>query len=379
MPSENHTANLLKTIYRTLENIELWEDVLRIMCEMTGATKAIITTREKPSADIVISEVISEMSESPLLYGLSNDEIESYVTTYRDDDIWTEIENSRHPYVPYSLAQYLPLEDLKKSQLWKWLKPQGISDTIVAEIFNIDSHWIALNVYYEHSEKNVRRNIMDFLDMYLEEMQRAWLQGRKLRSADTLMSSGGVLIENYDFAAILIAPPRKVLWLNEQANEMLTKHNIGSVKNHKLSLMDKTIQKWITLHTTALFDHKGKGDAFGEDMNYSMKAAASELNIKINRMAKFDTVLGTGSPVFLLSLFPVGQPRRMTVQDMLDHPELTKTERQLVEHLSKDNTIASFANVRGSKEDAARHHWKNVKRKLGLFSHKQIAEAQNIS
>lgn len=376
MLSGQQDGKLIQLIYRSLENIEIWEDILQYLCEQTGATKAIITTREKPTANIVISETIQQMHESPLLYGLSNAEIESYVSTYREDDIWTAIENSRHPHVPYSLAQHLPLDELKQNNLWNWLEPQGISDSIVGEIFNTTSHWIAINIYYDHADKHIRRNIMDFLSSYLEEMQRAWRLGRELRSAEMLLTSGGVLIDHYDFAAILIAPPLKILWMNNQAIEVLAAQNIGAVNEGILRFSDKNIEKWIALHTKALFNHKNDVEDLSHDMNYSMYAKSSEIEIKINRMAKFDTVLGTGSPVFLVSVLPNGKFRKMTLKDMLSHPELTKTEKLLVQHLSQGNNIVSFSKARGTKEDAARHHWKNVKRKLGLFSHKQISTAR---
>ena len=370
------TANLnestfLRLLNRTLDDIEVWEDVLEFLCKETGAKKAIITTREVPSAEIVISEAISQMNQSPLLYGLSNEEIESYVIDYHEDDIWTKVENERRPYAPYSLAQHLPMSELKKSKLWNWLEPQGISDTIVAEVFSSPSHWIALNVYYDHADKPTRRNIFNFLSSFLPDIQRVWRLGQDIRSAQTLLSSGGVLIEHYDFAAILISPPSKILWINDKALSVLDQHNIGRVENGELRLRNLTEKKWIKSHTTALFNQNNLS-AIAEDMTYSMRSKLSNVEFKLSRVAKFDSVLGIGSPVFLVSLYPGGVVPQTTLAGMLGAADLTKTEKALVRHLSNGHSIKSFGEATGTSEHNARFHWKNIKRKLGLHSPKQI-------
>jgi len=373
MNINNIESKILRVLNRTLDDIEVWEDALKLLCDETGAKKAIITTRHIQSAEIVVSETIEQLNQSPLLYGLSNEEIESYVNEYHEDDIWTKVENERRPYAPYSLAQHLLIDELKKTRLWEWLEPQGISDTIVSEIFSSQTHWIALNVYYEYTDKKTRRKIFNFLNSFLPDMQRAWRQGQEIRSAESLLSSGGVLIDHYDFAAILMSPPNKVHWINDKALTLLTEQNIGLVESSILRLRNLKVQNWIKSHANALFDNKGL-NTLTDEMTYSMKSQSSNVEFQLNRMSKFDSILGTGSPVFLVSLIPNGVVVRPTIESLISHPDLTKTEKALVRHLSQGHSIKSFGEATSTTEDNARFHWKNLKTKLGLHSRKQISE-----
>ena len=361
--------SIIKTIYNTLESTEKWENVLRMICRETGASKAIITARIKTTSDVIIPPIAKQVHHSPLLYGLTEKDIDRYIYVYHNHDAWTIIEKENHPTTPYSLAKYLPLEKLKKTKFWEWLEPQGVTDSIVAEIYNNATHWIALNIYYELSDRKVQQNIFAFLRDYLPEMNKAWELGERLKTSDGIMVSGNEIIQRYDHAAILLAPPNRVIDSNRHAVELLDKMELGKIHNKTLRLKDRSVQAWISDQTKTMFDHRKPNSV---EQSYSIESKFPEVQYTLSRMSKFDEMLGTGSPVFLLSIYSEQSERNYTFDELINHPKITPKQREVLLHLAHGKKLNETPKLTGTKIDNVRKHWANAKKNLGLHSIKQV-------
>jgi hypothetical protein len=91
---------LQDAIYETISDINKWENVLQLFIKVTGATKGIITLRDRQTAELVIPTNVRQELSSPFVNGFSEEEIHSYITHYIKLDPWTEIENLYHPHKP---------------------------------------------------------------------------------------------------------------------------------------------------------------------------------------------------------------------------------------------------------------------------------------
>ena len=47
------------------------------------------------------------------------------------------------------MSAYISKDELQKTPFWKWLEPQGVSDTIVAELWHSDQACAAINLYID--------------------------------------------------------------------------------------------------------------------------------------------------------------------------------------------------------------------------------------
>ena len=147
-PSKNVRAStlipLLNLAFQTIPNVEKWEAVIRKLLAMTGARKGIMSLRSTTSADFVVP---SGVLDSPLIVNFDRSFVQSFVEEYIAHDPWTPIERAHHPHLPYVLSTHIAPAELRRSKFWEWLEPQGIDDTIVAEVGRSKGTWVGLNLY----------------------------------------------------------------------------------------------------------------------------------------------------------------------------------------------------------------------------------------
>ncbi len=73
---------LQDAIYETISDINKWQNALQLFIKVTGATKGIITLRDRQTAELVIPKDVRQELSSPFVNGFSEEEIHSYITHY---------------------------------------------------------------------------------------------------------------------------------------------------------------------------------------------------------------------------------------------------------------------------------------------------------
>lgn len=182
-----------------------WQAALSGLCAYTHAQKALISLRDKKTAEIVIPNDVSQDFASPLIYGFSEDQVEAFLGDFGEVDPWTEIERLNYPYFPYNMSRYLPQDQLRQSPFWQWLEPLNISECIVCELGRTETYWGALNLYFDTPTGTETQVVLERLKDVLPVLQSVWSSGRALQVAKTAANSlDMVLAAITDPAAIVL-------------------------------------------------------------------------------------------------------------------------------------------------------------------------------
>ena len=359
-------------IFETISDINKWNTVLKLLVEATGASKSILSLRDRLTAELVIPDNVSQELGSPLVYGFSEQEIHSYITHYIEHDPWTEIENKYHPDEPYALSTHVSLNDLKQSQFWEWLEPQGINDTIVFKIGDSSSrYWVAMNFYYlKEDGGNTQEQILEMVSEFQSIMNNAWNLGQKMRLSHVKSSQAEYFIEQQRQPTFLISSDKKVLQKNQKAQQLL--HSSDSPfylsSENTLRCHDSDLKKQLQNKIAQLEkNHITQLEATDEHITHQGK------HIQMSLIGDAESVLGENTATFLLTLCCSSEK-----QVVWENPLLTPRERELVEMLAKGKRVVDFQNHYNLSKSMAHKHWTNVKEKLKIKDRVDIYAAHQI-
>jgi len=353
---------LQQAIYKTIDDIEYWQEVLRLLCEVTGASKGIISLRDSLTAELVIPTDVRQELSSPLLYGFSEMEIGSYVTHYIEQDPWTPFEKLFHPSEPTSLAKFVDLKTLQNSEFWQWLEPQGITDTTVLEIGLSAPNWIAMNLYYPTKTDTIKKKVLQYTTKLQETMQDAWRIGQRLRASEQAPNRLGYFLERQPQAALILSAAGEIILENKKALTLKeTATNIYHLDNQRFGFNDPQLQLQLL---EAMQTLKISVDARLEEIKFSSQT----LDLTLTLIEKAEDQLGADSGARLLSIRPVSAQLLPIWNNVL----LTKRERQLVELLANGDKVVDFINHYQMSKSTGHFHWQNVKRKLEIKDRSEI-------
>lgn len=354
-------------IYKTIENIALWQDVLQMLCEVTGAKKGIITLRDRTTAELVVPTDVENDLSSPLLYGFSLEEIGGYIEHYIEFDPWTAFEKLHHPDKPIALTKYVKYEALVSSPFWEWLAPQGISDTVVLDIGTSYPNWIAMNLYYDGQDPAVKRKIVRYTTKLQQVMQQAWELGQKVRAAHLEPSRLGYFLDQQLDPSILFSPAGEIILLNHQAEQLCNPgESIFSCESKRLLIEDKKLNKQFL----KLLDDIGQVSQAQRLDKYEFKNGDFKLTLTL--IEKAEDPIGVDKAARLLTIRKLNQ----ALLCVWETPGLTNRERQLVEVLAGGGRIVDFSNQYGVTKSTSHFHWGNVKKKLNIVDRAQIVTLQ---
>ncbi|WP_171043944.1 LuxR C-terminal-related transcriptional regulator [Pseudoalteromonas phenolica] len=358
--------SLKNTIQKTTSNIESWQEVLHEISRLTGVKKGIITLRDRATAELFIPTDVQYESSSPLLYGFSSEEVGSYVTHYARFDPWTEFEKLYHPSKPYALSKYIDQQTLQNSEFWQWLKPQGISDTIVLDIGSSSNSWVAMNLYFLAEDTTTRENTLAVVTELQEVMVEAWEQGLLYRMSKAAPDSLLYFLNQQANPSILIDSNSLIVLENKKATKFL-KNNEAIFKDVKGHLKIKNIELKKEFRKAM---EKLKESQFSELAE--LVVADDKFLIKFALIEKAQNAIGEDKGLRLITVEETPQNELLATFPIWENPKLSKRERQLVELLANGNRVVDFYTQYNLKKSTGHFHWANVKEKLNVKDRSEI-------
>ncbi len=353
---------LRNAIEQTLPDINKWQNVLEIFVKITGASKGIISLRNRLTAELVVPTDVRQELCSPLVYGFSEEEIYHYITHYIEHDPWTDIENLYHPYEPYPLSKHIARKELENSLFWEWLEPQNISDTVVLEIGASSEYWVAMNLYYPIEDTTVKQCILDYTLEFQKTIQQVWKHGQAVRMAVLESPYIEYSLEQQPQPAFLIRSNRELLAKNKKAEQILKDQNTVFLvsQDKKLRLKNKKISEQIDLAI-----HSSKEKNFSKSNTKQIEIHYESMILKFTPIGDAENLLGENTAQYML-----------TIHQCLiwEHPSLTPRQKQLAEILAKGGRVVDFQNHYSITKSTAHLHWGEVKKKFNVKDRAEIHE-----
>ncbi len=357
-------------VFETVSDIDKWQYVLELLVRATGASKGIMTLRDRLTAELVIPTDVRQELSSPLVYGFSEQEVYSYISEYMAHDPWTEIENRYHPDEPYALSTHVSLQDLKNSTFWEWLEPQGIDDTVIFKVGDSSAkYWVAMNLYYSTESVNTKQ-ITHYLLEHKNIIRNAWKLGQKLRLGEHQSAYAEYFMEQQQMPCFLLNSKRQVLQKNQKAEQLLrsSASPFFVSADNLLRLQDKKLKNELQHTMNAL-----QQTPFAGHETPQQKIDCQNQCIQVCLIGKAQSLLGEDTALFLLSIYETNEK-----QVIWENPSLTRRESELVEILAKGGRVVDFQNHHGLSKSTAHMHWTHVKEKLNIKDRAQIHAAHQV-
>lgn len=371
-----HKNNMItELLYQTVTNIEVWQDVLAYLCNETGAPKGIIMLRDKGDAELFISKNIHTELESPMLYGLSGEDIESYITEYYKFDPWTNIEKNYHPVRPYAMSKYLPIKNLKETKFWEWLEPQGINDSVVVELYDSKNYWISINLFLDGNDEKTKKLSLIVLENLQLLMNKFWHLGLQYKMSNSSPEGLVYFLEQQTSPSILIDCNLKVIHTNKKADIILsTPNNLIKRAAGHLFIRNNGKQKLFKETVVNLSSVE-----FNPILPPTTVINLDSWSCNVTLLSEAQNVIGEDTALRLLT-FQTNISRLKEDKNLpiWETPILTRREKELVKVLALGGMIVDFQNKHKLAKSTAHAHWGNVKKKLKISDRAQIFAKHQI-
>lgn len=355
-------TSLIPLIYEVIEEPKKWYQVLEAICRQTGASKGVLFLRNRLTAKLFIPPRMENHFESPLLYNFDEEYIQSFVETYSQLDPWTPIEKLYHPFRPYALSSYLPIEKLRESQFWEWLEPQGITDTVVTEIGMLQKQWIGLNIYFAYEDDVIRNRVLQVLTELLPHLRKAWQVAEIVREGTLAINRSQRFLETLEQAAVLIHHDGSLISANEKARHL--------DESPVIFLKDQMHFKSSDVST------KVKETILELDENPNerqmMEFDIEGYSLTLSRMGPIEDILGMDTATRLLVFKPNTIGKTFLSRPIWDNPIFSDIEKELVYHLAHGGTVKEFKGSQDLSRFGSDYHWRTVKKLLQVKHPREI-------
>lgn len=348
MDLKSLSGSLVHTIVDPLR----WQTALGHLCAFTHTKKALISLRDKQTAQIVIPNDVNADFASPLIYGFDETQVATFLADFTDVDPWTEIERIQHPYFPYQMSRYLPLADLRRSAFWKWLEPQQIDECIVCELGRTDTYWAALNLYFKAVDAEKTAFTLERLKDVLPLLQSVWASARELQIARTAVRSLDMALSTIQDPAALVLQNGEIVALNSPMQRFLEQHRAPAVPGKRLSLPANLPLNPSENVGNLEISRTAPTDARGE--------------VKINSFHSTSFADGEMRDTFLVSIEPHKAQLLNAGQDVWDIPTLTTRESTLVRLVANGMKFNEAQAEMGVSYPRVMQLWKSARDKLGV-------------
>lgn len=365
---------LKDAIYQTIDDINLWHEVLQQIADITGITRGTISLRDRATGDFVVPDHIWQGMDHPLLLGWTQKENDLYLNDFMHLDPWIEIERLFHPTRPYALSEHIDTETLKQSPFWEWLDIVGIGDTVVADIGSTPPYWVSINLFYPADDFATRDASLRLLTQLQKTMQNAWRYGLQVRASSAERERLECLLELQLEASILVDSAGKNLYENSPARAYLDNKKFSVSRSGDCVCFSNTdIQKW--------YEQSRK-----ENGSEKMKARSAEhlsisdetFNIALTFIGGVEEKTGAAQDLFVLTLKDHTETNESDLHPVWESPQLTRRERQLVEFMAKGGRIADFVRKHEMAKSTGHFHWANVKSKLNVKDRAELISRHQI-
>ncbi|WP_421847620.1 helix-turn-helix transcriptional regulator [Marinomonas sp.] len=359
---------LTQLLYKTITNIDAWKHVLEHLCKITGTPKGIIMLRDWESAELFIPKNLHVELQSPMIYGLSNKEIEAYITEFYQFDPWTEVEKNHHPISPYAMSEHLKIQKLKETKFWQWLEPQKISDSVVVDIHNSKTHWVSINLFFDGSDEKVKESSLNVLEKYQKNFDEIWSLGLQFRASNSTSENLIYFLEQQITPSVLINNNLIIIHKNKKAEELFLniKHPL-KIESDQLLIRNKenyhNFKKAISSLSDTPFDPicPPQTEVLLDDWLYNITLLSEAQNIVGEDTALRLITISSTSINLNQQLFPIWET-----------PTLTPREKELVEVLALGGRVVDFQNKYEVAKSTAHNHWTSAKQKLQVTDRAEI-------
>jgi len=365
---------LTETLYKTISDINVWQDVLRDISLLTGASRCIIMQRDKKTAELYITQSIYIDLASPVLYGFSDEETDSYITHFYQSDPWTEIELKNYPVTPYAMSSFLPIEELKKTEFWPWLAPQGINDTAVIEVFNSTEYWISINLYFDGYNEAVKNRCLDLLSEYKPLMNAVWDLGQQFRASKSSPESLYYFLEQQKSPSFLVDSNSKVIKANNKGLALLDCNDcLVNLKDNLLFIKNSEMRSRLRNEISVLSERK-----YIIENPPKTSFNIGELTFHCTLLGNGEDIIGRDTALRLVSIESREELLSKLLSPIWEVACLTRRERELVEVMASGGRVVDFMHEYGIAKSTAHAHWGKVKEKLQvkdrseIFAHHQL-------
>jgi hypothetical protein len=358
-----HQINsLIPLIYEVVENPAKWYEVLEAVCRITGANKAILSLRDRMTAELVIPTGVEGNFSSPMLYNFDEAHVQSFVETYNQHDPWTTYEQRYHPNRPYALSSYLPHEELVKSKFWEWLNPQGIGDTVVAEIGMLPKQWVAFNLYFAHDDQVTRDRVLELMTELLPRLRKVWHAGEVVRQGVLADSRALSFLEIQRDAAALLRPDGTM----EAANEKARRLGEGPItfSGMRMGYRSNEVRDQFNTAMSQLGDKPNQREF--------IEFLIDDYCLTLSLMGPAEDSLGMNKATRLLTISPQNDSTQFLKRPICENPLLTPAEKELVQHLAHGGKIKDFCEKTNLTKHGADNRWRSVKQKLNVEHPREI-------
>ncbi|MGH1415043.1 MAG: hypothetical protein ACRBB0_16260 [Pelagimonas sp.] len=342
-------ADLLTALARTVLDSHEWNNALRELCDYCGASKALISRRSVKDAQIIIPTQVRDQWQSPLIYGFSKQDVESFATQFGAVDPWNQIEAQNFPYTPYAMQRFLPIKQLRETAFWQWLEPQGIVDCIVAKIDQDESGWTALNLHLDADQARDVDGVLQRLASVLADVSAMWTAGRDVFIARSGFRPVPSIVDYMSDPCIVLNVQNVVSDVNPAASELSAAGTVVAKPKSKLQL-PKTWQRYLPskLHDVANLDG-------GVGMENWQPFVARDVRLEH---------LSGEEDGYRIVFIVRKQAAALEVPDW-NHADLNEREKLLVRHLAQGGQVKDGAALFGISVRANADIWKSARLKLG--------------
>lgn len=343
---------------RSVESAEQWQDVLAGLCAVSGAKKAIIALRDNKTAELVIPDRVGREFFSPMLFGFSEAEVESYLTRYSVFDPWTAIERRRRPIVPYALSDYLPDAKLRASTFWEWLEGQGISDTCVAELERGRQGWVALNLYFDSSAPGASLRVAAVMRKAAPAISRSWKIFQQIQKYRDGAAISPRFMAAFAQPAMFFDQAFEIVAINEDGAARFAAF-VGDGARPCAGAMPAALRGAVEAILSGRDGKTSSSDPTGE-------------RLVVRPVHRAEDVVGRQIHLRLATL-ETGKIDPASGQTPLwENAALTAREREAVKAASQGVSMSAYAKTAEISVNTAKAYLRDARRKLGGVSTKEI-------
>jgi DNA-binding CsgD family transcriptional regulator len=342
--------SLSAALIQTIQDPSKWQTALKALCEYTHTQKALISLRDKKTARIVIPDDVSEDFASPLIYGFDKAQVEAFLGAFNEQDPWTEIECLNHPYFPYHMSRYLPLEQLQQSLIWPWLEEAEISECIVCELGQTETYWAALNLYFDPASPTETQLVLERLKEVLSLLQSVWASARAFQLVQTAASSVDMVLAAIAYPAAIVSKEGELIAQNVSMQHFLQEADIAVARGQQLGL------------PMNLWDE----ETTQQDAPDLLRTAPIQYRGQITIQAYNSTQFADGEmrDSYLLCIEPRASKSMVEGANVWDVQSLTEREQTLVRHVAEGMKFSEAQIEMGLSYPRIMQIWKSARTKL---------------
>ncbi len=356
---------LVKLAFQAVRSPQQWQKLLKHLIDVTPASAAIITLRDKKTCQIVNDNALEQEYHSPLIQGFSLEAVTYYLEELRTIDPWAKAQIRHYPHRPTVMSKVMDPRTADDRRFFDWLEMGGLRDTIAFELERMPGHWTAINFFMSEIDTPETETLLSYCNVHFEILREAWQSSQHvLRCQQSGMTALNHL-SKHDVPACILTPSGEIFQKNAAFQNLIgsgiTKISQPSGRlslclNADLRISESGYDVAISRHGHVEQDVTVSAVPFEPDPLYSQKKEQHWL-------LRFET---GNSPS--IQMDSVGYP--------LEH--LTHQERKLFDVVSKGAGVQEGGQLIGIQRSRTFEVWAQVKGKLGISNAHELRGLYSI-